>query len=604
MKRFTSLLPAIFLFSCGAPPGDFPPFIRVEVVDPVGFIAPLGDTWEVTSSAVLNGNPISNTNEVLDPANPLPSDLTISFSEQVRGQNVTIFVEGFAGGVSVFSANGAATAGDDSISIVARFCGDNTIDDRSEACDDGASNSDSLPDACRTSCQLPVCGDGVVDSGEECDNGSSNSDTAPNACRTTCVLPTCGDGITDTNEACDDGNLTDADGCEANCALPSCNNGIFEPEDFQDPNDPNQGGHCFESESLTTVENVGLVTEVVSADMDEDGNQDLVVATDQCEVKIFYGNGDGTFDPNEFILSSPGCSEFIAVGDFLGSQDGRPDIAAGAAITSPTNFAIFKNLGGRNSFTTQTIPYPPGFQRIRDLVLTDFDRDGKLNLLVLDGGVASYQEAVTVFNPIIIASNAQGTTMDIGDIDEDLNPDILPMAPGANSIATFSFIANTIGFPVTIFSLNFKASAGKRNSMILIDANNDTHQDIVSFDSGTVKSVIFFGNGDGTFATSPEVVLGDQATGVQKADLNNDGLNDAIYFNNSVASNKSVTFFLSDEVPFLMRTVVIENTISVLASTISDFNNDGIQDIVAVRADASGTPGVFDNNVEMFLFKK
>ena len=39
---------------------------------------------------------------------------------------------------------------------------------------------------------------------EECDAGAGNSDTTPNACRTTCDLPSCGDGVTDSpEEECD-----------------------------------------------------------------------------------------------------------------------------------------------------------------------------------------------------------------------------------------------------------------------------------------------------------------------------------------------------------------------------------------------------------------
>ncbi len=44
-------------------------------------------------------------------------------------------------------------------------CGDGVIEG-DEACDDGENNSDELPDACRTDCTEPGCGDGVEDSGE------------------------------------------------------------------------------------------------------------------------------------------------------------------------------------------------------------------------------------------------------------------------------------------------------------------------------------------------------------------------------------------------------------------------------------------------------
>lgn len=56
---------------------------------------------------------------------------------------------------------------------------------------------------------------------EECDDGGANSDTAPDACRTDCRLPSCGDGVTDTGEDCDDGNFVDGDGCDPDC-LTGC----------------------------------------------------------------------------------------------------------------------------------------------------------------------------------------------------------------------------------------------------------------------------------------------------------------------------------------------------------------------------------------------
>ncbi len=100
-------------------------------------------------------------------------------------------------------------------------CGDGTVD-AGEECDDGAANSDNTPNACRTNCRLPSCGDGILDSqyGEECDDGTSNSSDPNAACRTDCRLPRCGDGIVDdaTGEACDDGNGVDWDGCTS-CSI-------------------------------------------------------------------------------------------------------------------------------------------------------------------------------------------------------------------------------------------------------------------------------------------------------------------------------------------------------------------------------------------------
>lgn len=78
-------------------------------------------------------------------------------------------------------------------------------------------------DNCSIPPSPPACGNGKVDPGEECDDGPQNSDTAPNACRTTCTQPVCGDRVIDDREPysedCDDGNNEDGDGCPANCKL-------------------------------------------------------------------------------------------------------------------------------------------------------------------------------------------------------------------------------------------------------------------------------------------------------------------------------------------------------------------------------------------------
>lgn len=65
----------------------------------------------------------------------------------------------------------------------------------------------------------PICGDNIVQPPEECDNGANNSDTQADACRTTCKLAFCGDNVVDTGEECDDGanNGAAGDTCSLNC---------------------------------------------------------------------------------------------------------------------------------------------------------------------------------------------------------------------------------------------------------------------------------------------------------------------------------------------------------------------------------------------------
>ena len=50
-----------------------------------------------------------------------------------------------------------------------------------------------------------------------CDAGPNNSDSQPDACRTSCTPARCGDLVLDSLEQCDDGNQVGGDGCGATC---------------------------------------------------------------------------------------------------------------------------------------------------------------------------------------------------------------------------------------------------------------------------------------------------------------------------------------------------------------------------------------------------
>lgn len=89
---------------------------------------------------------------------------------------------------------------------LATRCG-NGIREGAEECDNGSNNSDSKPNACRSSCEKAHCGDAVVDKYEECDRGHwENHNLISGRCRTNCKRAGCGDGVVDytLGEQCDD----------------------------------------------------------------------------------------------------------------------------------------------------------------------------------------------------------------------------------------------------------------------------------------------------------------------------------------------------------------------------------------------------------------
>ncbi len=112
------------------------------------------------------------------------------------------------------------------------ICGDGVFDAFCERCDAGAGNSDTTPDACRSDCELPRCGDGVSDGGEECDDGNATSCDGCSACRVDVGLG-CGDGVAipTCGETCDDANAVVGDGCAPDCRLERVPGGGPAPTD-------------------------------------------------------------------------------------------------------------------------------------------------------------------------------------------------------------------------------------------------------------------------------------------------------------------------------------------------------------------------------------
>jgi cysteine-rich repeat protein len=110
------------------------------------------------------------------------------------------------------------------------LCGDGVLNTTcGEQCDDG-NTSDA--DGCQGDCQLPVCGDGIVDAGETCDD---TNQVSCDGCSASCALepgPVCGDGIVNPGcEECDDGNTAGGDGCQFDCK-PTPANLLYDQTDF------------------------------------------------------------------------------------------------------------------------------------------------------------------------------------------------------------------------------------------------------------------------------------------------------------------------------------------------------------------------------------
>jgi len=218
----------------------------------------------------------------------------------------------------------SACAGADDC-CVANVCGDGyqnqTIvgGDLVEMCDDGNTVDDAV---CSADCaqDMTLCGDGSVDQGEECDSGATNSDTVPDACRRNCHPASCGDGVQDSGESCDGSDLgTDTCGnlgedftsgtlsCVAGCTRDTslcteCGNGVVEWNEVCD-------GTNFAGETCATQgEQYGPLSCDPAVDC-------LVLDTTGCYSYSATGISDTSMDTNLNDISGTGIDQFMVVGD-------------------------------------------------------------------------------------------------------------------------------------------------------------------------------------------------------------------------------------------------------------------------------------------------
>ena len=309
----------------------------------------------------------------------------------------------------------------------------------------------------------------------------------------------------------------------------------------------------------------------ILADLNHDGYLDLVstggsgIAENPATVWVLLGNGDGTFQPESSYLPGIGGAS-VTVADI--DMDGNPDlvVAGNGGVTSLIGNGDGTFRAGSNILTGSG----PIVVRVADI-----NADGKPDLLVLS--LAPEVEILygngdgTFQTPVILPLTSTPSDLLVADFNGDGIPDLAVASQDGNSVTVMLGTGGgAFGAPAVYKSYG-------AFSLCVADLNDDGKPDLVVGNVGYASFDLMLGNGDGTFGqvhTIPNP--GGPALDISVYDFDGDGKADVISssYNAGVSvapGNGDGTF----RAPLLFYTFGTNGFMAV-----GDLNHDGIPDVV------------------------
>jgi hypothetical protein len=276
---------------------------------------------------------------------------------------------------------------------------------------------------------------------------------------------------------------------------------------------------------------------VVSADLNRDGNLDLIVLNGNNNfpgsVSILLGNGDGTFR-TQVDYPVAGWATSVAVGDFNG--DGVPDLA----VTNVSLGTVSILLGnGDGTFRTK-VDYKSG-TNAQMVAVGDFNGDGKLDLAVSNypGSTVSVLLGIgdgTFQAPVSYGAGQLADNVTAADFNGDGKLDL--------AVTTYSGVAILLGNGDGTFQTAYTGCSGGGNSLVATDINGDGKLDLLMA-NGVGGAVVCTNNGDGTFNFNflGGAIGSESSFGAIGADFRGDGSIDIAVAN---SFQGTVTLFFDD----------------------------------------------------------
>jgi hypothetical protein len=391
-----------------------------------------------------------------------------------------------------------------------------------------------------------LCGNGTIERQEECDDGAANSDEAPGACRTSCLLPACGDGVADPSQAC-----------------------------FETPR---------------TIESSAPVKAGITLDLNGDTLQDLVLANDDQQVQLLFGDGQGNFAQNLAPLALEASPHRIFAQQI--NSDANPDLVV---LQKTGDIACFV---GRGNGAFDTAIFSATQADPSDLIFLDANNDSTLDILyVFPRGIEVLRgDGFCNFVPIFATATQLENPTSINEIDLDNDSDSDLLLTDRAEPSLNRMFSNNNG---TFFDANL-TSLSTATRILLVDLNGDTRSDVIGGSATTGEIFFAEGLGIGEFAPPSFLAAGDVVERLVLQDVNKDTVTDLV-----TSGGAALSFFQGQGAgDFETRSIFWAGT-GVTELLLNDVNADQVTDYLALGSLGAsiidGRAGDFPRGIELLL---
>lgn len=343
-------------------------------------------------------------------------------------------------------------------------------------------------------------------------------------------------------------------------------------------------GNGFFTVSTETMPALLAVEDTAAADIDGDGDLDVLVANDWEATQLLLNDGNGSFlDVSGVWPKTSRYSEAVDAGDVDG--DGDIDLFFGREWGA--NELLLNDGTGRFSFSPNALPN--GFERTRSIDFADFDGDGDLDVFLTNGSFSGGYPAesdrlylndgsglFTDASAQLPANIMHSRDSDVGDIDNDGDIDILIAVWEGND----RVYLNDGNAHFTDHSAHLPSPNASSGVAHLLDIDNDGDLDAYL---PNPQSGIYVNQGGAVFIfdSGRMPTISGSTNSMASADINQDGFVD-IVSGRYQENDKAYQVFMNDGTGhFLDRTNRIppSDAFDGLALEFADVDNDGDLDL-------------------------